>query len=100
MGFIKAIKDSVGSALANQWLDYYGPKPNMPATAVLFPAVQISQNGNRGNNVNGNIGIITNGSKIMVPDNMALITIQDGGITGFIAEPGGYIFQSNDINSQ
>ena len=100
MGFIKAIKDSVGSTLANQWLDYYGPKPNMPATAVLFPSVQISQNSNRGNNINGNIGIITNGSKIMVPDNMTLITIQDGGITGFIAEPGGYIFQSNDINSQ
>lgn len=35
-----------------------------------------------------------------MPEGTALITIQDGAITGMIAEPGGFIFRSDDPNSQ
>jgi membrane protease subunit (stomatin/prohibitin family) len=31
---------------------------------------------------------------------MALITVENRAITGFIAEPGGFIFTSDDVNSQ
>ena len=44
--------------------------------------------------------IITNGSKIVVPEGTALVTFQDGAVTGMIAEPGGYIWNSEDPNSQ
>lgn len=57
-------------------------------------------NAGRGSNTNGSDNIITNGSKIIVPEGSALITMQDGQITGLIAEPGGFEFRSDDINSK
>lgn len=100
MGFIKAAVDSLGGTFADQWLDFYGPKQNVSPTAALIPAVPQGTNAGRGENYKGSENIISNGSKIMVPDNMGLITIQDGQITGCIVEPGPYIFNSNDPNSR
>jgi len=100
MGFIKAFTGSLSSTFADQWQDFYGPKQGVPATAALFQAVQQGQNAGYGENTKGNNNIISNGSKIIVPEGTALITMQDGAVTGFIAEPGGFIFNSEDPNSQ
>lgn len=100
MGFIKAFSGALGGTLADQWKDFYGPKSGVPGTAALFQAVPQGQNNGRGENYKGNENIITNGSKIVVPEGTALITMQDGAITGFIAEPGGFEFRSDDINSK
>jgi hypothetical protein len=35
-----------------------------------------------------------------VPEGYGLLLMQDGALTGFVAEAGGYIWQSDDINSQ
>lgn len=37
MGFIQAIKGALGGTLADQWKDFYGPIPGVPATAAIFP---------------------------------------------------------------
>lgn len=100
MGFIKAFTGSLGGTFADQWKDFYGPKQGVPGTAAIFQAVPQGTNAGRGENTKGSENIITNGSKIIVPEGMALITLQDGAITGFIAEPGGFIFTSEDPNSQ
>lgn len=100
MGFIKAFSGAIGSTFADQWKDFYVPKPNVPSTAAVFQAVPQSQDNGRGENYKGNENIISNGSKIVVPEGTALITLQDGQITGLIAEPGGFEFRSNDPNSQ
>ena len=100
MGFIKAFTGSLSSSFADQWQDFYGPRQDVPATAALFQAIPQGQNAGRGENTKGNENIISNGSKIMVPEGTALITMQDGAITGFIAETGGFIFRSDDPNSQ
>ena len=100
MGFIKAFSGALSSTFADQWKDFYGPRAGVPSTAALFQTVPQSQNNGRGENYKGNDNIITNGSKIIVPEGLALITLQDGQITGLIAEPGGFEFKSDDLNSQ
>ena len=100
MGFIKAFSGALGGTLADQWKDFYVPREDITGTAALFQAVPKGTNANRGSNTKGSENIITNGSKIIVPEGTALITIQDGQITGLIAEPGGFEFKSDDINSK
>ena len=100
MGFIKAFTGALGGTFADQWKDFYVPREDVAGTAALFQAVPQSQNNGRGENYKGNENIISNGSKIVVPEGMALITLQDGQITGLIAEPGGFEFRSNDPASQ
>ena len=99
MGFIKAFAGAISGTFADQWLDMVMPL-DAPATAGVIPAVQKGTNNGRGSNTKGSEGIITNGSKILVPDGYALITLQDNAVTGFISEPGGYTFTSDDPNAQ
>ncbi len=100
MGFIKAFTGSLSGTFADQWKDFYTPRSDVPATAALFQAVPQGTNNGRGENTKGNENIISDGSKIVVPEGTALITIQDGQITGIIAEPGGFEYKSDDPNSQ
>lgn len=100
MGFIKAFTGALGGTFADEWKDFYVPRGNVPATAAIFGAEKKGTDAGRGENTKGSENIITNGSKIVVPEGTALITLQDGAITGCITEPGGFIFQSNDQNSQ
>ena len=100
MGFIKAFSGALGGTFADQWKDFYGPRQGVPATAALFQAVPQGTNAGRGENYKGSENIITNGSKIIVPEGTALITVQDGQSTGMIAEPGGFEFRSDDPNSK
>ncbi len=100
MGFIKAFSGALGGSFADQWKDFYAPKAGVSATAALFQAEPQGTNAGRGSNTKGSENIITNGSKIIVPEGTALITVQDGAITGLIAEPGGFEFRSDDPNSK
>mgnify|MGYP004579973783 FL=1 len=100
MGFIKAFSGALSGTFADQWKDFYVPRKNVSATAAVFQAVQQNSNAGVGENTKGFENIITNGSKIIVPEGTALVTLQDGQVTGFIAEPGGFIYTSNDPNSK
>ena len=100
MGFIKAFAGALGGSFADQWKDMYVPMPNVPPTAAIFPAVPQGTNNGRGSNTKGSQNIISNGSKIIVPEGLALITMQDGAITGCVTEPGGFIWSSDDPSSK
>src|SRR5690625_6190278 len=84
MGFIKAFAGALGGTMADQWKDFLVPPPGLAPTAAIFPAVPQEQNRGRGSNTRASEHIITNGSKIVVPEGFALITLQDGQITGLI----------------
>lgn len=100
MGFIKAFSGAIGGTFADQWLDYYVPQSNVSATAGIFRAVQKGQDKGRGANTKGSENVITNKSRFVVPEGTALILMQEGMITGFISEPGGYVYNSEDPNSR
>lgn len=100
MGFIKAFTGAVGGTFADQWLDYIMPPKNIPDTAAVFGGEMASANQARSSNTRFNAGVITNGSKIYVPEGYAVVTLDNGKITGVITEAGGYEFHSDNPHSQ
>ncbi|WOB49413.1 SPFH domain-containing protein [Xanthomonas hydrangeae] len=100
MGLLQAVAGAVGGVFADQWKDFYTVPAGLPSTAALFAAVPSGSNAGRGANTNASSNIISNGSKIVVPEGYGLLLLQDGAITGFVAEPGGYEWRSDDVNAQ
>ncbi|WP_108831049.1 SHOCT domain-containing protein [Aedoeadaptatus coli] len=100
MGFVKAFTGALGGSFADQWKDFYMVPEGIPATAAIFAAEAKGINHGRGENTKGSDNIITSGSKIIVPEGTALITMKDGAITGIVAEPGGFIYETDDPNAQ
>jgi membrane protease subunit (stomatin/prohibitin family) len=100
MGLVQAVAGAVGGVLADQWKDFFTVPDGLPATAALFAAVPRGTNAGRGSNTKGSSNIISNGSRIVVPEGYGLLLFQDGGVTGFVAEPGGYEWRSNDPNAK
>ncbi|MDR2723068.1 MAG: SPFH domain-containing protein [Cellulomonadaceae bacterium] len=100
MGLIQAVVGAIGGTLADQWLDFYTVPAGIAPTTAITAAVPSGQNAGRGANTSGSDGVISNGSKILVPEGYGLILMQDGAITGFAAEAGGYIWDSEAQDSQ
>lgn len=100
MGFIQAFKGAVGGMLADQWKDFLTVPNGLPQTAALFPAVPQGTNAGRGSNTRGSENVISNGSKILVPQGYGLITVVDGRATGLITEAGGYEFTDSSPDAQ
>ncbi|MGP5412183.1 SPFH domain-containing protein [Brachybacterium paraconglomeratum] len=100
MGFIQAFKGAVGGMLADQWKDFLTVPNGLPQTAALFPAVPQGTNAGRGSNTRGSENVITNGSKILVPQGYGLITVVDGRATGLITEAGGYEFNDSSPDAR
>ncbi len=100
MGLIQAAIGALGGTLADQWKDFYTVPDGLAPTAALFAAVPRGQNAGRGSNVRGSDGVITNGSRIVVPEGYGLVLMQDGAITGFAGVPGAYEWNSEAQDSQ
>ncbi len=58
MGFIKAFTGALGGTFADEWKDFYGPRPNVSGTSALFQAVPRGTNARRGENTEGSNNII------------------------------------------
>ncbi|GAB2541175.1 SPFH domain-containing protein [Brachybacterium huguangmaarense] len=100
MGFIQAFKGALGGMFADQWRDFLTVPDGLRPTAALVGAVPRGTNAGRGSNTRGSENIITEGSKIIVPQGFGLITFQDGRATGLITEAGGYTWTGGDTDSQ
>jgi membrane protease subunit (stomatin/prohibitin family) len=96
----KAAFDATGGVFGDQWKDFYTVPDGLRPTAALFAAVRRDTNAGRGANTWGSAGVISNGSRFVVPEGYGLVLMQEGGITGFVAEPGGYEWHSDAPDSQ
>ena len=67
MGLFKAAAGAIGGTLADQWKDFYTVPSGLTPTAALFAAVPSGENAGRGSNTKASDGVISNGSKILVP---------------------------------
>lgn len=100
MGLIQAAAGSIGGSLADQWKDFYTVPEGLPPTAALFAAAPRGTNAGRGSNTRGSSNIITNGSRIVVPEGYGLLLMQDGAVTALVAEAGAYEWRSTDLQSK
>ena len=100
MGLLRAAGSAVGGALADQWKDFYTVPDGLAPTAALFPAVRRGTNLGRGSNTKGSVDVITNGSKIIVPQGYGLVFMEGGAFTAFVAEPGVYEWNSGATDSR
>ena len=100
MGLVKAAVGAIGGTLAEQRKDFLTVPNGIWPSAAIFPAVKVGTNADRGSNIKGSDAIISNGTRIVVPEGYGLLLFQDGGLTALATEPGGYVWNTEDINSQ
>jgi len=100
MGLIRAAVGAIGGTLADQWKDFFTVPDGLAPTAAVFAAEQRERNEGRGSNTRHSSHVITNGSKIIVPEGYGLVLMEQGAITGFAAEAGAYEWNSEAQDSQ
>jgi membrane protease subunit (stomatin/prohibitin family) len=104
MGIFKAFKGAVGGTLADQWKDII-TAGHFDEHTVVAPGVFQQTNNGRGSNYNGSDCVITNGSRIFVPENTAAFIFSQAGIEEIVTVSGGFeynkgqesIFNGGDI---
>jgi membrane protease subunit (stomatin/prohibitin family) len=95
MGILKAITDSVGGTFADQWKKLITAGDFDEHTAVA-PGILKTNNNGRGVNIQGSMDVISNGSKIFIPENTAAFIFSQAGIENIITTPGGYEYQEGE----
>lgn len=98
MGIIKAFNGAMTGTFADQWKDIITAGEFDERTAIA-PGVKKSLNNGRGVNINGSSAIISNGSKIYVPEKTAAFIFSESGIEDIITEAGGYEYQLGKSSS-
>ncbi|MBQ6510406.1 SPFH domain-containing protein [Candidatus Saccharibacteria bacterium] len=97
MAFLKAFTGALGGSFANQWLEYMAPPSSMRDHTLIARAVPVGGNRSENNDGEENANVISNGSKFLVPEGTCLVTVENGGITGVIAEAGGYTYTTENV---
>ena len=93
MGIIKAALNSVGGALADQWLEIIEPY-EMSDTTVFAEGKKARSDSKRNSNKKGTEDIITDGSIIRVYPNQFMILTDGGKVIDYTAEEGYYKVQN------
>lgn len=89
MGIVQAFAGALSGTLADQWKDII-TAGHFTEYTVVAPGVFRQSNNGRGVNYKGSADVISNGSKIFVPENTAAFVFSQAGIEDVITQPGGY----------
>ena len=92
MGIVQAFAGALGGTFADQWKEII-TAGEFDEHTVIYPGIRKSTNAGRGTNYRGSDGVVTNGSKIYVPENTACFIFSQSGIEEIITEPGGYKYK-------
>ena len=92
MGLIKAGIGAVGSALADQWKEFFYCDALDMDTLVVKGSKRV---GSRSSNTKGSDNVISNGSGIAVADGQCMIIVEQGKVVEVCAEPGEYTYDTS-----
>ena len=98
MALIKAFAGALGGTFADQWLDII-TVDQFDEHAALMPGVYQETNRGRGSNTKHSDAVISNGSRIYVPENTAAFIFDQSGIENIITESGGYEYRTGGTDS-
>jgi membrane protease subunit (stomatin/prohibitin family) len=94
MGLIKAAMQAVGSTLSDQYLEFFTCDSLGQETLVKKGARKMVRGSNK-----GDAEVITNGSKIAVPEGTALLLVDGGQVTDYTTEAGMYTWDASSAPS-
>lgn len=97
MGIIQAFAGSLGGTFADQWKEVV-TAGHFNEFTVVAPGVFQQMNNGRGTNVSGSVDVISNGSKILIPENTAAFIFSESGIEDVITQSGGYEFRTGQAS--
>ena len=95
MGLINAISSSFKSTLKVQWKNII-TADSFDDHTLVSPGIYKNKNNESDENIQAKENIITNGSKIYVPENTAAFIFNKSGIVNIITEPGGFEYQDGE----
>lgn len=98
MALIKAFAGALGGTFADQWLDII-TVGQFGEHVALMPGVYQETNQGRGSNTKHSAAVISNGSRIYVPENTAAFIFDQSGIETIITESGGYEYRTGGTES-
>lgn len=90
MGLIKALTSSTSSTLGDQFKEFI-TCPNVDKNVLIVRGAVQHGEGNK----NPSDGVITNGSKIVIPQGWAMMLVDNGKVVEFSSEPGDYVYDSS-----
>lgn len=92
MGLIKAGMEALGSALADQWREFFYCEAMGKDVMVQKGR---KRTGSRSSNTKGSDNIISNGSVIAVADGQCMIIVEQGKVVEVCAEPGEFQYDAS-----
>lgn len=90
MGLIKALTSSTSSAFGDQFKEFV-TCPTVDRNVLITRGAVNHGEGNK----NPSEGVITNGSKIVIPQGWAMMLVDNGKVVEFSSEPGEYTYDSS-----
>jgi membrane protease subunit (stomatin/prohibitin family) len=98
MGLVSAGIGAVGGTLADQWVDFF-TAPAFDEQTLVAPGILQERNNGRGSNTRGSTNVVTDGSRVVVPENTAVIVTDGGGIVSVSTEPGYFVLRNDGMPS-
>ncbi len=94
MGLVSAAVGAVGGTLRDQWRDFF-VAPTFDEQTIVAPGILQESNRGRGSNRSSSANVITDGSRVVVPENTAVIITDGGGIASLSTLPGYFVFRND-----